>query len=169
MDRRDQALALFVDALGIEADELQKFDGRKTFQKAIYLLQEAPFCLDLGFRYNLYIRGPYSPQLADAGYRLLDDPRSRQAVLDSKRLVASSQRAIDQLRDHFTGHDRHLDGELLELVATYHFLTHQTYRYVDDPDEKRTKSEQWIAEHKQDLIARLPEAVARLKRLGMID
>ena len=169
MDARDQALALFVDALGIDEDDLRRFDGRKTFQKAMYLLQEEPFCLDLGFRYNLYIRGPYSPQLADAGYRLLGNPPARQAVLDSKQLVSTSRQAIDRLRGEFTGQDGHLDGDLLELAATHHFLTHQTYRYVDDPDQKRENSKQWIAEHKPELMSKLVEAVSRLGRLGMID
>jgi len=169
MDARDEALALFADGLGIGPDHLNSFAGRKTFQKAIYLLQEDPFKWDMGFRYNLYIRGPYSPQLADAGYRLLDDHEGRKALLACKQLVNKAQQDVDSLSEGFAGDSGELDGDLLELAATHHFLIHQTYRYVSNPNEKRRKSEEWIGEHKPDLAGKLREAVDKLKRLGMID
>ncbi|MBE9565165.1 MAG: hypothetical protein IMF16_00240 [Proteobacteria bacterium] len=169
MDTRDEALGLFTDGLGIGSEQLSCFEGRKAFQKAIYLLQEEPFSWDMGFRYNLYIRGPYSPQLAEAGYRLLDNPREWEAVRDSQELVGRGQRDVRTLRRKFADDSGELDGDLLELAATYHFLRHRTFRYVDDPSKKHKKSRAWIREHKPDLVARLTEAVRKLRRLEMID
>ena len=169
MDARDEALGLFAEGLGIGSQQLGCFEGRKTFQKAIYLLQEKPFSWDMGFRYNLYIRGPYSPQLADAGYGLLDNKDEWDAVLESQQLVRAAQKHVQKLREEFTGEDGDLDGDLLELAATYHFLRHRTFRYVDDPSKKHEKSEAWIAEHKTELMSNLSEAVETLKRLHMID
>ena len=169
MDARDEALGLFADGLGIGPDHLNSFAGRKTFQKAIYLLQEGPRPWDMGFRYNLYIRGPYSPQLAEAGYGLLDDPVGWKAVRKHKQLVSTAQHDVDRLREEFASDRGGLDGDLLELAATHHFLIHQTYRYVSNPNEKRRKSEDWIREHKPDLAGKLTEAIDKLKRLKMID
>ncbi len=169
MDARDEALGLFAEGLGIGSQQLGCFEGRKTFQKAIYLLQEEPFKWDMGFRYNLYIRGPYSPQLADAGYGLLDNREEWKAVLERQQLVSKAQAHVQRLRDEFAGDNGELDGDLLELAATYHFLTHRTFRYVDDPSKKHEKSKAWIEEHKSDLAIGLEEAVEKLAHLGMMD
>ena len=169
MDTRDEALGLFADGLGIGSQQLSCFEGRKAFQKAIYLLQEKPFSWEMGFRYSLYIRGPYSPQLADAGYGLLDNREEWEAVLERQQLVRRCQQDVKRLRKEFADDDGELDGDLLELAATYHFLTHRTFRYIDDSSKKHRKSRAWIKEHKPDLVARLSEAVRKLRRLEMVD
>ncbi len=46
------------------------FDSRLVLQKTIYLLQA--FDLNLGYQFNWYLRGPYSPDLAHATYSLAD-------------------------------------------------------------------------------------------------
>ena len=48
--------------------DMDTFDGRLTFQKTIQLLQS--FGINLGYRYNWYLRGPYSPDLAKDGFKL---------------------------------------------------------------------------------------------------
>ena len=48
--------------------EMDTFDGRLRFQKTVQLLQS--FGIDLGYYYNWYLRGPYSPELAKDGFRL---------------------------------------------------------------------------------------------------
>ena len=169
MDARDEALGLFAEGLGIGSQQLGCFEGRKTFQKAIYLLQEEPFSWDMGFRYSLYIKGPYSPRLANAGYGLLESRQEWDGVLDSQQLVRSAQDGVETLRDAFTGDGGELDSDLLELAATYHFLTHRTFRYVDDRSKKHEKSKAWIRKHKFDLLTKLSEAVSKLKQLEMID
>ncbi len=43
---------------------------RKRIQKAVYLAQRSG--VDLGYRFGWYVRGPYSPPLADTYYALAD-------------------------------------------------------------------------------------------------
>src|SRR5579885_637652 len=45
------------------------FDERLKLQKTIYLLQSA-FRVNLGYTYNWYLRGPYSPGLAADAYKV---------------------------------------------------------------------------------------------------
>jgi len=86
MTNIDIANGLVFQALGIKKDSL---DNRIISQKKIYLLQEMG--IDIGYSYNWYIRGPYSPYLTTyiydnldmlkdydfASYKLSDDARSK--------------------------------------------------------------------------------------------
>ncbi|MFO7968075.1 MAG: hypothetical protein R6U44_10805 [Archaeoglobaceae archaeon] len=47
---------------------VNRFNHRLKLQKFVYLARR--FGLNLGYGYNLYIHGPYSPVLADDYYRL---------------------------------------------------------------------------------------------------
>jgi hypothetical protein len=46
----------------LTAKYLEKIEGRKRFQKIIFLLQEQ-FGFDFGYRFTAYLYGPYSAQL----------------------------------------------------------------------------------------------------------
>ena len=46
------------------------FNNRLKLQKYVFLLRR--YGIDLGYSYNYYIRGPYSPELADDYYNLPD-------------------------------------------------------------------------------------------------
>lgn len=48
----------------------ETLEDRKQFQKTIYLLQAAG--IDLGYDFNWYVHGPYSPDLAKVGYKLAE-------------------------------------------------------------------------------------------------
>ncbi len=67
MEPRLQALKALLDALGVGA-EISTVADRKRIQKAVYLGQRAG--ANLGYRFGWYVRGPYSPPLADAYYAL---------------------------------------------------------------------------------------------------
>lgn len=51
-----------IKLLILAAYYLQKVEGRKRFQKIIFLLQEQ-FGVDFGYRFTAYLYGPYSAQL----------------------------------------------------------------------------------------------------------
>lgn len=167
MDARDKALALFVDALGLQ-DQLSEFEGRRRFQKAIYLLQQAPFERDFGFHYNLYIRGPYCPALAEAGYRLLQHVQDWQQAREHLELKEDCARQIDTLRGAFSLPDGALDGDLLELAATIHFLLHHTFSYAWKRDWAVSRTRGWVGENKPQLVGRFDEAMERLRSLQML-
>jgi len=51
-----------IKLLLLAASFLEKIEGRKRFQKTIFLLQEQ-FGIDFGYRFTAYLYGPYSAQL----------------------------------------------------------------------------------------------------------
>src|SRR5271157_3965026 len=67
MDRQQISLKLTLDALGLPL-RLDSFDDRMVLQKTIYLCQFAG--VHLGYRYNWYHRGPYSPELTRDAFEL---------------------------------------------------------------------------------------------------
>lgn len=46
------------------------FDNRLKLQKFVYLLQE--YGVNLGYSFSLYLRGPYSPEVAKDGFQVED-------------------------------------------------------------------------------------------------
>lgn len=67
MTNIDVANGILFQALGVNKDS---FDSRIISQKKIFLLQEMG--IDIGYSYNWYIRGPYSPDLTTYIYDNLD-------------------------------------------------------------------------------------------------
>ena len=67
MTNIDIVNGLIFQALQIKKDT---FDDRLLSQKKIFLLQELG--VDIGYSYNWYIRGPYSPDLTDYIFNNLD-------------------------------------------------------------------------------------------------
>lgn len=67
MTNIDIANGLLFQALGVNIDT---FDNRLLCQKKIYLLQELG--VDMGYTYNWYVHGPYSPDLTAYLFRNLD-------------------------------------------------------------------------------------------------
>ena len=63
MTNIDIANGLIFQALAVEKNS---FDERLLSQKKIFLLQELG--VDIGYSYNWYIRGPYSPDLMAKGF-----------------------------------------------------------------------------------------------------
>jgi uncharacterized protein YwgA len=168
MDTRDKALALFLDALGVSESDLGQFEGRKQFQKAIYLLQQPPFERDFGFHYNLYIKGPYCPALADAGYRLLQNVDGWQQTRRQFELKPECISDIEKLCRVFTRTDDTLDADLLELAATIHFLLNQTFRYVPNDNSRVSHTHSWVQQNKPELAARFDKAIEKLRSLKML-
>lgn len=54
----------------IDNFNMDHFSGRLQFQKTVHILQS--FGIDLGYRYNWYLRGPYCPDLTKSGFELKD-------------------------------------------------------------------------------------------------
>lgn len=67
MTNIDIANGLIFQALAVEKNS---FDERLLSQKKIFLLQELG--VDIGYSYNWYIRGPYSPDLTTYIFNNLD-------------------------------------------------------------------------------------------------
>lgn len=72
MTNIDIANGLIFQAMGVEKET---FSERLLSQKKIFLLQELG--VDVGYSYNWYIRGPYSPDLTNYIYNNLDVLKGR--------------------------------------------------------------------------------------------
>jgi hypothetical protein len=168
MDGGEQGAALVLQALGLDVDHLNVFENRKILQKAMYLLQECPSRWGFGFSFNLYIRGPYSPDLADAGYRLLRDRYLWASAITSATLTEGCIADVETMRRLFSTGAGQLDADLLELAATLHFLVQYTFAYESSVPTRVESARQWIVQRKFHLASRFGEARAKLAQLGML-
>jgi hypothetical protein len=128
MDSKLLALKLFLDTLQVPPS-IATVDDRKRVQKAIYLGQRIGH--DLGYRYNWYVMGPYSPALTQDYYQLAEVLESGDVANGTLRsdVAEKLQRALPLLRVPETVK---LDqAGWLELVASYDYLR-AVSRYTHD-------------------------------------
>jgi len=115
------ALKLFLDALGIPAD-IDTVEDRKRVQKAVYLGQiSGP---NLGYRFNWYHMGPYSPALTRDYYELAGELENDPEAVRDKSLRESALQRLRETADLLKPPPTvPLDQpDWLELLASYHFL-----------------------------------------------
>lgn len=131
MDASQVALKLVLDDLGVGADISTK-SRRKTVQKAVYLVQAAG--VDLGYRYNWYVMGPYSPALTRDYYALQQGIEASLDVTDDYELqapVATVVADVMPILEPPAGVDLE-QADWVELVASVHFLLTKQRRSEDD-------------------------------------
>ncbi len=108
---RLEKLASFIktlEDLGIYKFNIDEFDNRLMLQKLVYISKF--FGIDLGYSFNYYLRGPYSPELADDYFRL--------AELDWNALREKIPKITTPEFEKFVNFVRGKDIELLEGIAT---------------------------------------------------
>jgi uncharacterized protein YwgA len=104
-------LTAFVNTLeksGIHKFNLDDFISRLRLQKYVYLARF--FGFDLGYVYNLYLRGPYSPGLAEDYYRLKEKGERADLLIPAINF------------DKFAKLVRGKDHRWLEIASTIHFI-----------------------------------------------
>jgi len=105
-----------------EGLRLADFDDRLVLQKRVYLLQN--FGFSMGYRYNWYVRGPYSPQLTEDAFAAQARLRDLQRQSDDYSLTTESLEMIAT----YKAFENRLGGSqlplLLELAASIHYLRH---------------------------------------------
>lgn len=126
MNKDHILLKLILDEIGLGSLEIGDFNSRKILQKKIYLLQLTG--IDLGYRYNWYLYGPYCPALASDTFSLRDEIEYDQEFddyqLNSKTLdKLGILRKIVDLPDNLITNE----PEWLELLASLHYLKHIAY------------------------------------------
>uniref|UniRef100_A0A7C4VV97 DUF4065 domain-containing protein n=1 Tax=Fervidobacterium pennivorans TaxID=93466 RepID=A0A7C4VV97_FERPE len=70
--------------LGLKLD-LKEFENRLRLQKYVFLLKK--FGVDLGYSYNMYFYGPYSPDLAKDYYNLPETKEEEELPREFYNLV----------------------------------------------------------------------------------
>ena len=100
------------------------FSARKQLQKLVYLAEV--FRIDMGFKFNWYIHGPYSPDLT----RVMFDKEKGKSVKikDMPNLESNVSKLKNFLGDDINSSSR------LELIASVHYVS----SIVEDPIKEKT-------------------------------
>ena len=85
-------LKLILDEIGLGKLELDAFSKRLNLQKRIYLLQLTG--IDLGYRYNWYLRGPYCPSLTQDAFLLKDEISANEKDYEEYKLNPMTKKKI---------------------------------------------------------------------------
>jgi len=103
----------------------ENFDQRLILQKTVYLLQA--FGLFLGYRFNWYLRGPYSVEVARHGYELVD--------LFDKLPEASfiEEKAEERFKIYLKFISEYQENaEMLEILSSIHFIMKRAKNITND-------------------------------------
>jgi uncharacterized protein YwgA len=132
-----EALANYLAAFDIE--EFLKgfkddFDKRLEVQKAVYLMQESG--ADLGYHFSWYLRGPYSPSLADDAYSLLGlqmkhfRKETQSVGRDTKEKFRNLLNIIKKKSS--TTKD---ESRWLEILSSVHYVMKHSYPRPKNPED----------------------------------
>jgi uncharacterized protein YwgA len=125
MEERLERLAKFIKALeykGVFKFNINNFIHRLKLQKYVYLARK--FGFDLGYEYNMYIHGPYSPDLARDYYALdIQSVTGREELKEEfiRLIKGASERWLELAASILMIHERygHLDNDtLIKLVKS---------------------------------------------------
>ena len=170
MNKDHVLLKLVLDEIGLGDLKIDDFRSRKILQKKMYLLQLTG--VDLGYRFNWYLYGPYCPALASNTFTLRDeiryDDEFKNYELNSKtKGKLNSLKGVTRLPES----SGITEPEWLELLASLHYLKHIAYwPGKGDPDfeevfEKLVQSKSHFRDKKE--LARV--AWQRLDGAGLIE
>lgn len=134
--------------LGIKVD-IGNFDSKLRAQKVAYLLQQLGIAIP--YRFSLYVRGTYGPELTKELYENEQGPRERpgRGVLTKRDFAA-----IERLKDHIE-----LRSHPLEVAATYHLLRYGQQLSEDDAIRRLKDLKPFISE--RDVVV----GISRTKQL----
>lgn len=137
---KEEILSRVLNILGCDRPDMSEFDTRLKFQKIIYLLQSSG--LSLGYGYNWYVRGPYSPYLTQSLFKIYED---ESLFEESKNIHFKNHEVIDSKLKKFretmgTNFD---NVKYLEVLASMHYINNVTFNGAGD--EERLKEKLLIA------------------------
>ncbi len=110
MTKKETAIYICSILKSINAYKIKTFDNRLRNQKLQYLLQT--YNITPKLRYNLYIKGPYSPELTELTYKVKNN-------YDNE--VKSVSFVTNELKNNFKRFEYFIkyDNRKLELITTY--------------------------------------------------
>jgi uncharacterized protein YwgA len=119
-------LKLVLDEIGLGDLKIDDFRSRKILQKKMYLLQLTG--IDLGYRYNWYLYGPYCPALASDTFTLRDEIKYDNEF-NTYELNSKTKSRLETLNRVVSLPDgaETTEPEWLELLASLHYLRHIAY------------------------------------------
>ena len=159
MEMKLVLLKLFLDKLGIDP-EIDTFDKRKKIQKAVYLGQLSD--VDLSYRFGWYLKGPYSPSLAEDYYHLADELEIGDESYEEYQFKKSLSDRLEKVQPLIDKPEEFKleNVDWLELVASYDYLG----RVRKLSDEKADKV---LEKEKPDLYEYRELAKRKLKEIPL--
>ncbi len=137
MDERQIGLAITLKELGVSSD-ISGFDSRLILQKAVYLAEEAG--INLGYPFNWYLRGPYSPALTRDLFGNVPDVNDfANWVLDEGSLAIAAR--IKSLVDGPANEEPSAKARRLELLASLRYLSRRRGIDVEDAEAAKVSLE----------------------------
>lgn len=130
MEQRGYDLKVCIDNLC--GEELLRsfannFNQRLLLQKSTYLLQ--CWGVDLGFRYNWYIRGPYCPDLTAQAFDISEHYEEYAQICKKLELTEPVKQTIEEIKNWISDNKpvemNPIDWQ--ELIASLHYIQHRTY------------------------------------------
>ena len=119
MDRQQISVKLTVDGLGLPF-KIDTFMDRLIMQKAVYLAQAAG--VNLGYFYQWYLHGPYSPSLTRDEFAVAMDISADLDESKGWKLDESSSKQLERIKPIFGELERDNLARKVELLASIHFL-----------------------------------------------
>jgi uncharacterized protein YwgA len=153
-------LQLVLDDLGV-GNNINTQEDRVGIQKLICLTQEAG--LQLGYSFNWYVRGPYSPALTSDYYQIASAKESVEADACKFVLSDAARNALAKVKSVMNVPEGVLlpTVQWLELVASIAFLT-KSYRF------NRQQAENKIRESKAGLYPYFAQGYNALQTAGFV-
>lgn len=160
-DARLIALGLYLKELRIEPRDIERFEGRKMAQKAVYLSQYNG--ADLGYRYIWDAKGPYSSTLAEDYNALMQAYLINPKLLEGKTIIESYISVIHKINDMIYSKDKSdLETHLwVELLASLHYL-----QKVSEFSYRKSRS--YLGREKPELSQYVSKAEAALKNVSLL-
>lgn len=133
---REEQIALGIALRNLETFSIGSFSDRLLVQKKIYLAQSLG--VDLGYRYNWYLKGPYSPELTTEAYQVIPFGEDKFEGYDFDEDINDIINQVNELSNHPNKERAHLnEADWYELLASVHYLT--TNRQYGEKDKVRKK------------------------------
>jgi len=160
-------LKLVLDEIGLGGLDLSSFRKRLVLQKKIYLLQISG--LDLRYRYNWYLHGPYCPCLTEDAF-LLKDELNYDEDFKEYTLSSNAKNDIERAKKIWETPENVDSRSWLELLASLHYLKHIAYWPGNSPTKeqifkKLIKTKPQFTD-KPDLVE---QGWQRLNQLGLLE
>ena len=160
-------LKLVLDEIRLGGLDLGTFSKRLVLQKKIYLLQISG--LDLRYRYNWYLRGPYCPSLTEDAF-LLKEELNYDKDYSEYTLSSHAKNDIEKAKKIWETPENVDSRYWLELLASLHYLKHIAYWPGNNPTkeqifEKIVKTKPQFAD-KPDLVE---QGWQRLNQRGLLE
>ncbi|MCK4796741.1 MAG: hypothetical protein KAT05_05125 [Spirochaetes bacterium] len=127
----NKILCRVFDILKLDPPNMDGFSNRLKYQKIIYLLQASG--LSLGYGFNWYVRGPYSPILTNDLYEI---DRSTTLYNDSKDMTFKGHDNIVSKLETFNSvlEENINDSIYLEVLASLHYINKVSFSGNGDLD-----------------------------------